>query len=227
MRVNRYSLHSLAADSNQVDLLSAVIETRFPPYVKTVGTALDYVLHRSGYRHVETEDIRHTLKLPLPESHRIIGPLDVRTAIRTIVGQPWQLHEDSTQRILWFQRVGAEPQEIPQNRTLHTQPIEQLRSTPIKTDNNSANPYIWILQDSRTLRENLQDWVQLVNWSLEWRSQHDYVITYPAKFTGTLPDVVETLLSHYQNAPIPLVAKFYTGNQVLVIEPHTKPVNTQ
>ena len=111
-RVNRYSLHELTAESNQVDLLSTVVETRFPPFVETVGTAIDYILHRSGYRHVATEDFESTLQFPLPESHRSIGPVDVRTAVRTIVGQPWKLYEDAEQRILWFQRAGLDSEQI-------------------------------------------------------------------------------------------------------------------
>lgn len=227
MRMNRYSLHTLAADSSQIDLLSSVIETRFPPYVDTVGTAIDYVLHRSGYRHVATEDILYTLELPLPESHRNIGPVDIRTAVQTIVGQPWQIQENSTQRILWFQRVGAEPQDLIQPPTSHSRSNRQSQSLPTLIGNQSTSPTEWKVKEARTLRENLQDWVQMANWSLEWRSQHDYAITYPATFSGTLVDAIGKLLLHYQNAPIPLAARLYTGNQVLVIEPSVKSTNTQ
>ncbi len=224
-RVNRYTIHTLAAESSQVDLLSAVIDTRFPANVETVGKAIDYVLHRSGYRHIATEDVLHTLELPLPESHRTIGPLDIRTAVQTIIGQPWQLHEDSAQRILWFQRVGADLN----NRV---QPPETLResmrpSTPNTGEFESSNSKVWQLQASLTLRENLQNWVQQANWSLEWRSQHDYAITHSAIFSGTLLEAIGNVLKHYQDAPVPLVARYYAGNAVLVVQPDYASVRSQ
>ncbi len=218
-RMNRYSLHSLAAESSQVDLLSAVIETRFPPYVETVGTAIDYILYRSGFRHVATADIQQTLAMPLPETHRSIGPLDVRTAVKTIVGQPWELHEDVGQRILWFQRAGADSIEVIESPAAASN--SQVRTNAADPANDSAltSPGTWQLQSSMTLRENLESWTQLADWSLEWRTRHDYAITQSSAFSGTLVDAVSSLLAHYRNAPVPLIGKFYSGNSVLVIEP--------
>ncbi len=222
-RVNRYSLHELTAESNQVDLLSTVIETRFPPFVETVGTAIDYVLHRSGYRHVTTENFESTLELPLPESHRSIGPVDVRTAVRTIVGQTWMLYEDAGKRILWFQKAGLDSEQV-------IQPPVDASETKVQSNSKDSNifesdvaPTSWHLQSSLTLRENLENWAQLSNWSLDWRSRHDYAITHPSTFSGTLVDAVGSLLMHYRNAPVPLVGKFFSGNSVLVIEPSNSP----
>ncbi len=222
-RVNRYSLQELTAESSQVDLLSAVIETRFPQFVETVGTAIDYILHRSGYRHVTTEEFESTLELPLPESHRSIGPVDIRTAVKTIVGQNWELYEDAGQRILWFQRAGANSEQI-------IQPPIGTTATDVQSnskDNNFFEPDVapanWHLQSSLTLRENLENWAQLSDWSLDWRSRHDYAITHSSTFSGTLVDAVGSLLMHYRNAPVPLVGKFFSGNSVLVIEPRNYP----
>lgn len=217
-RVNRYSLHTLTAEPSQIDLLSAVVDTRFPPSIKTVGTALDYILHRSGYQLVATKELSHTLALPLPETHRSIGPLDVRTAVRTIVGDPWQLHEDSTQRILWFQRVGVGVKDnVAPPATDATTAGGQVPKgivSPLKT---TISPP-WMLKATLTLRENIEAWAKSVDWSVEWRSQHDYVITQAATFPGELKDAVRSVLLHYQDAPVPLVGKFYSGNSVLVIE---------
>ncbi len=228
-RVNRYSLHSLAADSSQMKLLSAVIDTRFPSHVETVGAAIDYILHRSGYRHVATAEIQPTLNLPLPQTHRAIGPLDIKTAIETIVGQPWQLYEDPGQRILWFQRAGTEsvhPTEssagIPEpqiSRDLIGSSDSAEIPDPVIADSTVTSPTTWTLQKSLTLRENLDNWARSADWSLEWRTRHDYAITHPASFAGTLVDAVGALLKHYRSAPIPLIAKFYSSNSVLVIEP--------
>lgn len=218
-RVNRYSLHKLTAKQSQIDLLSAIVDTRFPPDVKTVGTALDYILHRTGYRHVATEDISKTLKLPLPESHRLIGPLDVRTAVRTIVGHPWQLREDSRQRILWFQRAGVDTEELVVSPPTGTTVTDRQISNGVVPTPETTTSTPWQLNTSRTLRENINTWAKSVDWSVEWRSQHDYVITHSATFTGDLKEAVRSVLLHYQDAPVPLVGKFYSGNSVLVIEP--------
>ena len=153
-RVNRYSLHELTAESNQVDLLSAVIETRFPTFVETVGTAIDYVLHRSGYRHVTTEEFESTLELPLPESHRSIGPVDVRTAVSTIVGQTWKLYEDSGRRILWFQRAGVDSEQIIQPPVGTPATDFQSKSKKSTFYEPDVVPTSWHLQSSLTLREN-------------------------------------------------------------------------
>lgn len=222
-RVNRYSLHELTAESNQVDLLSSVIETRFPPFVETVGTAIDYVLHRSGYKHIATEEIESTLELPLPESHRSIGPVDARTAVRTIVGQTWKLYEDSGQRILWFQRAGVDSEKFIQPPVATSATDVQSNTKDSIIIESDVAPTSWHLQSSLTLRENLENWAQLSDWSLDWRSRHDYAITHPSTFSGTLVDAVGSLLMHYQNAPVPLVGKFFSGNSVLVIEPSNYP----
>ncbi len=224
-RVHRYSLHTLAAKPSQIDLLSAVIDTHFPSHVETVGTAINYILHRSGYRHVTTTDIEPTLQLSLPEAHRSLGPLDLRSAVKTIVGPPWQLHEDASRRIMWFQRVGAEPIDPTPSHPPVPHPVEpKVETAPIDSSDNinsstGAKSKIWHLQASKTLRENLENWVQLNNWSLEWRSRHDYAITHSSTFHGTMIDAVGSLLEHYREAPVPLVAKFFNGNSVLVIGP--------
>ena len=74
-RSDRYTLHSLIASPSQNDLLSAVIQTEFPPHIGTVGSAVDYILLRSGYRHITTPSAVTAMSLPLPQSHRSIGPL--------------------------------------------------------------------------------------------------------------------------------------------------------
>ena len=42
------------------------------------------------------------MDLPLPRAHRKIGPLDLRSAIQTLAGEPWHLHEDAIQRVIWL-----------------------------------------------------------------------------------------------------------------------------
>ena len=102
IRLARYTLQSATAEAGQLDLLAALIETEFPPHIETAGDAIDYVLLRSGHRRIETPDARKAMDLPLPRAHRKIGPLDLRSAIQTLAGQPWHLHEDAIQRVIWL-----------------------------------------------------------------------------------------------------------------------------
>ena len=102
IRLARYTLQSATAEAGQLDLLAALIETEFPPHIETAGDAIDYVLLRSGYRRIETPATQRTLDLPLPRAHRKIGPLDLRSAIHTLAGKPWHLHEDAIQRVIWL-----------------------------------------------------------------------------------------------------------------------------
>ena len=102
IRLARYTLQSATAEAGQLDLLAALIEIEFPPHIESAGDAIDYVLLRSGYRRIETPSARRTMDLPLPRAHRKIGPLDLRSAIKTLAGEPWHLHEDAIQRVIWL-----------------------------------------------------------------------------------------------------------------------------
>ena len=220
-RIERYTLQKLSAQPHLLDLLSVVVDTEFPPEVVTVGSAIDYLLHRSGYRHAVSKDIQETLDFSLPEVHRSMGPLEVRSAIRALAGNHWQLHEDDRQRILWFQYAGATPQMpdfiAPTADFGHERESTRPVAPPTNSQVNGSNG--WQLQKSLTLRENFFKWTQTAGWSLEWRSQHDYAVTHQASFPGTLKDAVRAVLTHYRRSPVPLVAKFFNGNSVLVIEP--------
>ena len=219
IRLARYTLQSATAEASQVDLLAALVETEFPPQIETTGDAIDYVLLRSGYRRIETPDARQTMDLPLPRAHRKVGPLDLRSAIKTLAGEPWHLHEDPIQRVIWLtlkdevdleagppEDVASSDQETPSPPPAASAPLPQVSTE-------------WTLDTSLTLRDNFDIWTRIVEWSLEWNSRHDYAVDQVAAYTGTLKDAVTAVLEHYRTAPIPLTATFYAGNAVLVVEP--------
>ncbi len=233
-RLNRYSMRLLTADANQTDLLSSVIQTELPSSIDTVGEAVDFILVRSGFRHIPTDSFKNSLLLPLPAAHRVIGPVDIRTALTTIAGQPWRLHENNHHRVVWFQLAGA---------PMDDSHIEKYSTTPrLTADYDSTElvglsestsnqkrifPTEWTLDISKTLRQNLKMWSELANWTFQWNSNHDYSITHEATFLGSLQEAVGAALQHYRNAPVPLIAKFYAGNSVLVIEAHPSPTALQ
>ena len=219
IRLARYTLQSATAEAGQLDLLAALIEIEFPPHIETAGDAIDYVLLRSGYRRIETPDARRTMNLPLPRAHRKIGPLDLRSAIQTLAGEPWHLHEDHIQRVIWLTlKDDADPASgTPENAAASVQ------ESPLPPPAPSAPlPQVtaeWTLDPSLTLRGNIDIWTRIADWSLEWNSRHDYAVGQTAAYNGTLKDAVTAVLEHYRPAPIPLTATFYAGNKVLVVEP--------
>ena len=219
IRLARYTLQSATAEAGQLDLLAALIEIEFPPHIETAGDAIDYVLLRSGYRRIETPAARRTMDLPLPRAHRKIGPLDLRSAIQTLAGQPWHLHEDAIQRVIWLtlkdeldlesgapEDVAVSVPETPTPPPAPSAPLPQVLAE-------------WTLEPSLTLRGNIDIWTRIADWSLEWNSRHDYAVDQVAAYNGTLKDAVTAVLEHYRTAPIPLTATFYVGNSVLVVEP--------
>ena len=224
--LNRYTLYPYAAEKQEEDLLSTIVETTFPAQIATVGSAIDYILLRSGYRHVRTAEVEHALQLTLPYVHRSIGPVDTRTAIRTLIGSSWELFEDEKTRVIWFQYAGStpEPEQLSEDsprRIIPQSPIPDQIST--ESEHLPITPELavrdWTLNPSVTLRQNLKKWVLDVNWALEWSSNHDYEILHSAVYQGTLQEAVEAVLEHYRTAPFGLTATFFQGNSVLLIEP--------
>ena len=218
IRLARYTLQSATAEASQLDLLAALIEIEFPPQIETAGDAIDYVLLRSGYRRIETPDARKAMDLPLPRAHRKIGPLDLRSAIKTLAGQPWHLHEDAIQRVIWLTlKADADLDQVPENAAASVQ--ETPTPPPVPSAPLPQVSAEWTLDTSLTLRGNIDVWTRIADWSLEWNSRHDYAVDQVAAYNGTLKDAVSAVLEHYRTAPIPLTATFYAGNAVLVVEP--------
>ena len=215
IRLARYTLQSATAGAGQFDLLAALIEIEFPPHIETAGDAIDYVLLRSGYRRIETPAARRTMDLPLPRAHRKIGPLDLRSVIKTLAGEPWHLHEDVIQRVVWLTlKDDADLDGVPEN-VAHTDDVPP----PAPAASLPQLSTEWTLDTSLTLRDNFDIWTRMAAWSLEWNSRHDYAVDQVAAYNGTLKDAVTAVLEHYRTAPIPLTATFYAGNAVLVVEP--------
>ena len=218
IRLARYTLQSATAEAGQLDLLAALIEIEFPPHIETAGDAIDYVLLRSGYRRIETPDAQRTIALPLPRAHRKIGPLDLRSAIQTLAGAPWHLHEDHIQRVIWLTlKADADLDQVPENAAVSDQETPQPPPSPSSPLPQASAE--WTLDPSLTLRDNFDVWTRIADWSLEWNSRHDYEVGKVAAYNGTLKEAVTTVLEHYRRAPIPLTATFYAGNAVLVVEP--------
>jgi conjugative transfer region protein (TIGR03748 family) len=107
IRLSRYSTASAAPDVAQVDPLEAIVQVSFPRAgVATVGDAVRYLLLRTGYRldARQEADTRASavLSMPLPEVHRQLGPFSARTALSVLLGKPFVLSVDPTQRLVSY-----------------------------------------------------------------------------------------------------------------------------
>jgi len=104
--VGRYSVVAPVPRTDQSDPLETIVRLTFPPYVKDVGSAVDYLLARSGYRLADAmaagEAQLILLRRPLPESQRTLGPVPLRRALETLGGEAFWLIEDPVHRLVAF-----------------------------------------------------------------------------------------------------------------------------
>lgn len=106
VRTDRYTLVYPTATAAELDPLSVNVKMDFPPTVKTVGDAVDFVLLNSGWQ--ITNDLANgnalaiTLKRPLPLVHRNMSLMPLRTALHTLVGSQYIPVEDPIRRIYSF-----------------------------------------------------------------------------------------------------------------------------
>ena len=113
LAVARYSTVRAVPTIAQQDPLAAVVRTTLAPSVVRVGEAIDALLAPSGYRLADSQaarpDREMLLALPLPESHRELGPMPLRLALATLVGPAFVLVEDPVHRLVSFERCTASP----------------------------------------------------------------------------------------------------------------------
>ncbi len=96
----------------QADLLSVRVSVQFPASVVLVGQAVEYLLQPSGYR-LASDAVADParailLRLPLPEPHRALGPMPMRTALETLAGPAFRLVEDPLHRLVSFERCAPQ-----------------------------------------------------------------------------------------------------------------------
>ncbi len=115
--VDRYTVLTATPTVAQQDLLGGIARITFPVDVVTVGDALATALQSSGYDLASakgTDDSRDILlQLPLPDAHRILGPMPLRMALQTLAGPAWRLLEDPLHRLVAFERCPAFAEVLP------------------------------------------------------------------------------------------------------------------
>ncbi|MGZ8246170.1 PFGI-1 class ICE element type IV pilus protein PilL2 [Methylomagnum sp.] len=106
-QTGRYSYVANGPAAAQIDPLLAIIEVRLPQGLDTVGLAADYLLKRSGYCLMEpgATEVRHLLRLPLPEVHRHLGPMTLREALLALGGTAYELVVDPVYREVGYRVI--------------------------------------------------------------------------------------------------------------------------
>ena len=64
----------------------------------------------------------------------------------------------------------------------------------------------------------LTEWCDRAGWRLIWNTNRNYTLTAGAMFRGRFADVSSALVRAFARARPALIATFYKGNRVLVVE---------
>jgi type IV pili sensor histidine kinase/response regulator len=104
--IGRYLTIENKPQTFQVDLLSQIIQVRFPQNIQTVGEAMNYLLRLSGYSLIpanhRSEPLKIMLNKPLPIIDRDFGPMSLKDALITLAGPAFYLTEDPVNRSVDF-----------------------------------------------------------------------------------------------------------------------------
>jgi type IV pili sensor histidine kinase/response regulator len=108
LTVARYSSVERVPSLAQQDPLAAPVVAVVPASVTRIGDAVATLLEPSGYRLSSPlgadPERAALLNLPLPEAHRVLGPLPLRTALKILAGPTFTLIEDPVHRLISFER---------------------------------------------------------------------------------------------------------------------------
>ena len=99
--VGRYSAHLASPAFDQLNPLAQIVTVKFSPKrVRTVGQALQQLLLGSGYAQIHGPDefAAALLSKPLPAVHRQLGPLPLASALKTLIGQPYEIMVNEVRR---------------------------------------------------------------------------------------------------------------------------------
>ena len=228
--LSRYTLQQPTATAAQTDPLSVTLKVNFPPSITTIGDAIDYLLLQSGFSRVVNDDVdaMNLMQMRLPKVHRSIGPISLKNALLTISGEPWKLTVNNIQRTISIskspefnyaadknsQNINPGDGGFPSDQAVNSNNGERHFNRPSFT---GSEQNFWQLNPLYTLHDNFHAWCRIAGWKLLWNSTHDYEINFSAEFTGSFKEAVAKTLAFYRDAPVPVLAEFYDGNDVLVI----------
>lgn len=89
-QINRYATVANKPLAAQVNPLLAVQHIHFPQKIKTVGEAIEWWLHYSGFvlanKEKQPASLQAVMHQPLPQIHRNLGPLTVKEGLEILAG---------------------------------------------------------------------------------------------------------------------------------------------
>lgn len=112
-QVNRYATVANEPLPAQISPLKAVQQIHFPQEVQTIGDAVHYWLHHSGFHLVDnskqSQVLQQVLNQPLPQIDRTLGPLEIERGLLVLVGKnEFLLETVSFSREVNFQLKGVQ-----------------------------------------------------------------------------------------------------------------------
>lgn len=102
VRLARYTTAPAAPDPAVADPMAVIATVHFPrEHVLTVRDAVAFLLVRTGFRLESTDSAASALlDMPLPESHRDLGPYPARAILEVLVGPPYRVQISPVDRTL-------------------------------------------------------------------------------------------------------------------------------
>ena len=108
-QIGRYMTTENKPHADQLNLLSQVVQVRFPQEVQTIGEALNYLLKFSGYSLIpedkQSAALKTTLGKPLPAIDRNFGPMSLKDGLTVLAGPAFYLVQDPLNRMINFELV--------------------------------------------------------------------------------------------------------------------------
>ncbi len=90
-QINRYATVDNKPLAAQINPLLSVQQVHFPQDVKTIGQAIQWWLHYSGFTFVakdqQPESLQRVMLQTLPQIDRNLGPLTVKDGLEVLAGQ--------------------------------------------------------------------------------------------------------------------------------------------
>jgi len=105
-QVSRYTTIVNKPTHYQKTPLGQTINVRFISNEKTIGDAINHLLHISGYSLEAESDMELGVKIilskPIPLIDRELGPMSLKDALKTLVGDAFYFQDDPIHRIVKF-----------------------------------------------------------------------------------------------------------------------------
>ncbi len=106
VNTDRYTKVKPQPTAAEADPLDINVQVAFPPHVKTVRDAVQFVLFNSGwvlaFDEAADKALVITLERPLPQVHRKMSLMPLRTVLQVLVGEHYTPVEDPIRRIYSF-----------------------------------------------------------------------------------------------------------------------------